>query len=154
MGTCRGWRREGWGTMGRQLLQLLGRAVILPAESRRALAGRRGELQRISHPPTFWKRLAAPVGFRQLLVYRLFPIIVHSGRGQLTFDPPLLCPAESLLGQTVGKWQGCITSKINVGKYGSDASSFTSRLLNSHSLLLRPAWGGERGREGEGKPQD
>jgi len=89
------------------------------------------------------------VGFRQLLVYRLFPIIVHSGRGQLTFDPLLLCPSESLLGQTVGKWQGCITSKINVSKYVSDASSFTSRLLNSHSLLLRPAWGetGEKGRE-------
>lgn len=115
-----------------------------------ALAGRRGELQRISHPPTFG---STSVGFRQLLVYHLFAIIVHSGRGQLTSDPLLLCPSESLLGQTVGKWQGCITSKINVGKYGSDARSFTSRLLNSHSLLLRPAWG-RKGGEGEGKPRD
>lgn len=40
MGTCRGWRREGRGTMARQLLQLLGRAIILPARSRRLWRGR------------------------------------------------------------------------------------------------------------------
>jgi len=39
MATCRGWWREGWGTMGRQLLQLLGRAIILPAESSWLLQG-------------------------------------------------------------------------------------------------------------------
>lgn len=136
--------------MGRQLLQLLGRAIILPAESSRLLQGRRGELQRISHPSDFLEALRW--GFDSCWCNRLLPIIAHSGKGQLTFDPLLLCPAESLLGQTVGKWQGCVTSKINVGKYVSDAGSFTSRLLNSHSLLLRHGRG--KRREGEGRPHN
>lgn len=92
----------------------------------------------------FWKHFAVPVGFRQLLVSRFVLIIVHSVRGHLTFDPLPLCPLESLLGQTAGKWQGCVTSKINVGKYVSDASSFTGRLPNSHR--------GKKGGEGEGRP--
>lgn len=39
MGTCRGWPGEGRGTMGTQLLQLLGKAIILPAQRRRPWRG-------------------------------------------------------------------------------------------------------------------
>lgn len=53
MGTCRGWRR---GTMARQLLQLLGRAIILPACLPGVWRDGRGEPRRISHPPNFWER--------------------------------------------------------------------------------------------------
>lgn len=138
MGTCRGWQREGWGTMGRQLLQLLGRAIILPSESSRLLQGG-GESSSVLVILQLLEALRPAGGVSTAAGVPPLSYNCTFWRGQLTFDLLLLCPSESLLGQTVGKWQGCITSKINISKYVSDASSFTNRLPNSHSLLLRPA---------------
>lgn len=150
MGTCRGWPREGWATMATQLLQLLGRAVNSSCPESAALAGRRGELWPIRHRPAFAR---APVGFRQLLVYHLLAIIVHSGRGQLTFDPLLLFPSRSLLGQTVGKWLGDEGGALHpkLPSVNTDQMPAHSR---AGSWIHTAFYSGLHGGEGEGERRD
>lgn len=144
MGTCRGWTGDNGDT------------IIAAASGgpsfflQNGVGPGRAEGRALAYYSysDFGKHITAPVGFRQLLVSRFVLIIVHSVRGQLTFDPLPLCPPGRLLGRTAGKWQGCVTSKINVSKYGSDASSFMGRLPNSH----KGEGGKKRGGEGEGRP--
>lgn len=128
MGTCRGWTGDNGDTI---IAAASGGPSFFP-QNGIGPRGAEGRAPAYYSYSDFGKHIAAPVGFRQLLVSRFVLIIVHSVRGQLTFDPLPLCPLGRLLGRTVGKWQGCVTSKINVHKYGSDASSFMGRLPNSH----------------------
>lgn len=143
MGTCRGWTGDNGDTI---IAAASGGPSFFP-QNGIGPRGAEGRAPAYYSYSDFGKHIAAPVGFRQLLVSRFVLIIVHSVRGQLTFDPLPLCPLGRLLGRTVGKWQGCVTSKINVHKYGSDASSFMGRLPNSHR-----GGGGKKGGEGEERP--
>lgn len=147
MGTCRGWPREGWATMATQLLQLLGRAVNSSCPESAALAGRRGELRPIRHRPAFAR---APVGVSTAAGVPPPRNNCTFWQGSAHFWPsafvPLAKPFRANCGEVTGGRGGGVTSKITVGKYGSDAGSFTGRLLNSHSFLLGPAWGRRAGR--------
>lgn len=89
MGTCRGWT----GDNGDTIIAAASGGPSFFQQNGVGPGGVEGRAPAYYSYSDFGKHIAAPVGFRQLLVSCFVLIIVHSVRGQLTFDPSAFVPA-------------------------------------------------------------